>query len=507
MMSPPNEIDRLVNEGNNALKYGYYSDARSLFDQVQEKCLDPNKIKSDPQYIMAQLGLAESLIGLSRHDEAIEYLDRVLNFKELKEIFGADKRDQICAEASAYKGFALCELRKHEDAVSAFNVALKLNPSYPMALNDKGYSYLKLGHYTEALPILFDGLERYRKMNIFTDYDHAYALLLNNIGYAYIQLGQIEPAKEHLQLGLEYISQWEPKQQWKDAPTIKDIKTALLRNKGLALAYSGCTDKAIRCYKAALKANPNDINTLCYMGYALSTQNEHAEALNYFERALILEPNCASALLGKGGLSRLLQERQKVQIWLKTLQVDLLNSQSDLTKTSISHLTQLLTDFKRGLLIVLYMFLIQFAAGIVLITLAIVFLINGESALLVFLSGAAGGGVLLGATFLSSPMKLQKNRVDFAQWMIAYFNWINTFYATNALLTKELEDEDGKGLPSWETLKKMCDHLHSVTRETILIVESCCEFCDGTPKSTQTTQDEVQKSRNISSQEEPNNPS
>jgi hypothetical protein len=40
-------------------------------------------------------------------------------------------------------------------------------------------------------------------------------------------------------------------------------------------------------------------------------------------------------------------------------------------------------------------------------------------------AGATGGIITILSLVKSAPVDLQKNRIDFSQWMIAYYNWIN----------------------------------------------------------------------------------
>jgi Flp pilus assembly protein TadD len=78
---------------------------------------------------------------------------------------------------------------------------------------------------------------------------------------------------------------------------IKPEDTAVLGNKGLALAYQGRADEAMPYIDKALSIKPNDPIILNVKAVALSKLGEYDEALKYI--ALTIDPNYATALDNK----------------------------------------------------------------------------------------------------------------------------------------------------------------------------------------------------------------
>ena len=140
----------------------------------------------------------ETLFFHSRYEEAVSAYDAALKTKP-------DLHDTLYD-----KGVSLFNLGRYEDAIAAYNAALALNPDLYEAFNNKGLSLAKLGHYKEAI----------------TTYDAA--LSLN--------------------------------------PDLHQT----LNNKGLSLAKLGFHRDAIVAYDAALHLKPDKYSTLYNRGLSLA---------------------------------------------------------------------------------------------------------------------------------------------------------------------------------------------------------------------------------------------
>ncbi len=73
-----------------------------------------------------------------------------------------------------------------------------------------------------------------------------------------------------------------------------------LTGKGDALYYQEKYDQAIQYYDKALAIDPNDTYALSSKGYALDGLGKYEEAIQYYDKALAIDPNDANALNGKG---------------------------------------------------------------------------------------------------------------------------------------------------------------------------------------------------------------
>ncbi|NJM70844.1 MAG: ATP-binding protein [Scytonema sp. RU_4_4] len=100
-------------KGKALLREQKYKEALEAYNQ---------SLTYDPNYFAAQRGRGIALQGLRRYDEAIAQFDRML--KELKLV------DAQKAEILYYLGFTQCKRSKVQEALTAFDEALKLKPNY-----------------------------------------------------------------------------------------------------------------------------------------------------------------------------------------------------------------------------------------------------------------------------------------------------------------------------------------------------------------------------------------
>ncbi len=93
-----------------------YEEALSAYDRALE---------STPDHFPAEIGRGIALKGLRRYGEASAFFDKILNNSELT--------DSQKAETCFYKGLTLCESLSVQQAIAAFEEALKLKPDYEAA--------------------------------------------------------------------------------------------------------------------------------------------------------------------------------------------------------------------------------------------------------------------------------------------------------------------------------------------------------------------------------------
>ena len=73
----------------------------------------------------------------------------------------------------------------------------------------------------------------------------------------------------------------------------------VLSDRGAALDNSGQYEQAIEYYDRALAIDPNHVNALYNKGVALGNLGRYQEAIKYYDRALAIEPNFVYALNNK----------------------------------------------------------------------------------------------------------------------------------------------------------------------------------------------------------------
>jgi tetratricopeptide (TPR) repeat protein len=82
------------------------------------------------------------------------------------------------------------------------------------------------------------------------------------------------------------------------APRPSSAVSALDKN-GEYLAILGKQSQAIEYFEKALAIDPNDKRTLSDIGVVYSIQGNYIQAIQYFDKALSIDPNYNTAVLGK----------------------------------------------------------------------------------------------------------------------------------------------------------------------------------------------------------------
>jgi hypothetical protein len=101
--------------------------------------------------------------------------------------------------------------------------------------------------------------------------------------------------------------------------------------------------------------------------------------------------------------------------------------------------------------------------------------------------GTIGGFGLITTAILTSPMRIQKNRIDYSQWLIAYFNWISIQFSTSLVLLEKIRNvheskNAGEEKYDWNSIQPIQEFLHTVCKDTIVTIEENCEFKEANKK-------------------------
>ncbi|HEY7571948.1 MAG TPA: tetratricopeptide repeat protein [Nitrososphaeraceae archaeon] len=105
--------------------------------------------------------------------------------------------------------------------------------------------------------------------------------------------------------------------------TVKASGTTALRSKGDALTNLGNKTLALQYYDKALSINPNDTTTLNNKGHYLYNLGNYTQAILYYDKALSIDPNDTTTLSNKGdALDSLGNHTQAIQYYDKALSID-----------------------------------------------------------------------------------------------------------------------------------------------------------------------------------------
>lgn len=111
--------------------------AKAIADTEKYSQMAP---KTETDRIQATIGMAYA--GAGQHERALEAFDKAIQAK---------------ADPEHYfrKGNSLAPLGRMNEAIAAYDAALKIKPDYPDAVNNKGNAYASIGKFQEAIA-MFD---------------------------------------------------------------------------------------------------------------------------------------------------------------------------------------------------------------------------------------------------------------------------------------------------------------------------------------------------------------
>jgi tetratricopeptide (TPR) repeat protein len=173
------------------------------------------------------------------------------------------------------KGKTLYRLGEYDEAIKAFDEAIRLDPNYAKAWNNKGIVLKNQGKYDEAIKAFDEAIRL----------DPTIAATWNNKGSTYVRQGKYNEAikayDESIRLDPE------------DADVWKDKGNLLYSMAESPHKYGEPTElykKALECYNKTLKANPLDAEAWTVKGFILDDLNLSDEATTSYRTAIGIDP-------------------------------------------------------------------------------------------------------------------------------------------------------------------------------------------------------------------------
>lgn len=187
------------------------------------------------------MGLAQLNLG--------EYASAEIFFRQALEF------DKLNTHAYQGYGTTLSFLNRLDEAISVFDMAIKLAPDYPDIYQDKGLVYLKQKRYRDALCCFNKAIEL----------DSKYVDAFKNQGVCLYELGHFEAAITSYDAAIEILA---------DSQTFT--------NKGNALRALKLFNAAEVCYKAAINLNPDYADAYMNLAFLYLAQLKFYEGWKYY---------------------------------------------------------------------------------------------------------------------------------------------------------------------------------------------------------------------------------
>lgn len=218
------------------------------------------------------------------------------------------------AEGWYTKGYNLARLGKYDEAIKAYDDAIKLDPGYVNAWYAKGNNLNNLGRYDEAINAYDEAIRLDPK------YENAWYAKGFNLKKLERYDEAIKAYDEAIRLDPKDAKAWCAKgnvldMQGKYDAAIENYDEAIRLDpqganawyaKGNALSDLGKYDEAINAYDEAIRLDPQDANARYAKGVDLKKQGKYDAAIENYDEAIRLDPEYANAWYAKGNALKLL---------------------------------------------------------------------------------------------------------------------------------------------------------------------------------------------------------
>jgi tetratricopeptide (TPR) repeat protein len=176
-------------------------------------------------------------------------------------------------EAWYHKGIALTKQGNYEEALKAYDEAIRINPKIAELWNNKGVILKKQGKFQGAV----DSFEEAIKTN--SQYINAW----NNKGNALSKQGRYSEAI----------------QAYNEAIKVDPRHEAAWYNKGIAFGIWGKNNEAFTCFNKVIEVNPQHADAWYNKGLVLGKQDKPEAAVKCFSKAIEIDPQHSYAWYNK----------------------------------------------------------------------------------------------------------------------------------------------------------------------------------------------------------------
>ena len=273
----------------------------------------------DLQDASAWYNLGFALGNLKRHEEAEQAFCRATEINPQN------------ASAWYNLGIALRNLKRYEEAEQAFRRATEINPQYALAWHNLGFALGSLKRDEEAE-------QGFRRA---TEIDPQDASAWHNLGFALGNLQRYEEAEQAYhratELDPQYASAWsnlglalgnlkryeEAEQAGRRATEIDPQYASAWHNLGFALGNLQRYEEAEQAYRQATEIDPQYASAWYNLGISLGKLKRHEEAEQAHRRATETDPQHASAWYNLGNaLDNLERHEEAEQAYRRATEID-----------------------------------------------------------------------------------------------------------------------------------------------------------------------------------------
>lgn len=290
---------------------GYHEPEGVAQKSLRNLTIIETALEANPENIFLHYQAARTLAGISRFNEAIEHMEKVVKHPNIRE-----KERRFCFDASLLLAQWYMELSRYEEAFRLLNVADELGERNSLIHFYRGDLFYRTGDHEGAIKESLTFLEKPFDVGIIPinpDWLRHYPYHI--LWQSYLRKGEETLAKE---MFLKILSQAR-----KNTKCLEELGLRCLRegrfdaaaeyyqkaieeggpsdpnyaNLGLARWKAGRPAEARMAFEKALELNPQRVESMANLGHLCHQEKDDQKAVDYFNRALCLRPDLADARL------------------------------------------------------------------------------------------------------------------------------------------------------------------------------------------------------------------
>lgn len=305
-----------------AENYYYKGNAFAALQRFVEAldCLE-KAVSLAPDFVNAQYNRGNCLLELERYEEAIAAYELILQLDPdytaaeenrataLDLLRGQGPNSQGRTKAQwVNEGNEHIRAGRYDEGISFYNEAIRLDPDFALAYNNKGLVLVDFQRYTEALQAFDEAIRSepespdayFNKGNVLDDLGR-YAEALS----AFEQAVRLDPtdARAYFNKGnmLKNLQRYEQALvAYNQAIRLDPSLAKAYISKGFVLDELRRHTEALACFEQAIRLDPTDAMAYNNKGFTLLNLKRHTEALACFEQAVRLDPDYTFAYNNKG---------------------------------------------------------------------------------------------------------------------------------------------------------------------------------------------------------------
>lgn len=264
-----------------------------------------------PSFIAALLSVPTGSLQMTK-EQWLDEGNRLFNIGRFDEALSAFERaiqlDPSFAEAYEAKGSALYYLNHLADALVSYEQAINLDPSYAPAYNGKANVLYDFKRYDDAFVFYNQAMQQEPSMvdayigkaNVLYYKKHYAAALLE-----YEQAAKLDPysvaAYDGMSWSLRQLKRFDEALAASEKAIQRDpINPSAHSGKGRVLFRLRRYDESLKAFNRAVELDANIAQIHDFKGDTLYHMQQYKDAMTSYERAIQLDPRLASAREGRG---------------------------------------------------------------------------------------------------------------------------------------------------------------------------------------------------------------